>query len=219
MSIIKLDHINTAESSELSGNPQLLKGSELPEVMPDLSKVRVVCAKCRGIRKVSEMGTNRDRPFGIGYKCLDCCAELAQARRDTLKVSTGRTTNYQYFKPDPLKYRAKSAVHRAVKRGDIIRPEACECCSYEPGFTRDGRALIQAHHVLGYDREHWLDVVWVCPRCHGLLDRIVPETMALGVVRSGEDYMKMIWAYERRKWKTGERPRKKFSKQRFILLP
>ena len=57
--------------------------------------------------------------------------------------------------------RAWQAVAWALEFGLLIRPDACERC---------GRVVrLHAHHVNGYDREHWLDVLWVCAPCHKIV--------------------------------------------------
>lgn len=63
------------------------------------------------------------------------------------------------------KFRARVAVRTAITRGDLVRTETCQRCGIAPGRDRRGRALIRAHHHLGYAPEHRLDVEWVCPCC------------------------------------------------------
>jgi hypothetical protein len=63
------------------------------------------------------------------------------------------------------KHRARVAVEKALKRGALLRPTNCSRCNRIPPPTKDGRAPIQGHHHLGYDRP--LDVEWLCVRCHG----------------------------------------------------
>lgn len=55
---------------------------------------------------------------------------------------------------------ARFAVRDAVVAGKLVRPSICPNCKKIP--TRP----VQAHHHNGYDREHWLDVVWLCNACH-----------------------------------------------------
>ncbi len=59
------------------------------------------------------------------------------------------------------KVRARSAVMIALNSGRMVRPTSCSDCGQE-------RSL-QAHHHMGYDREHWLDVEWLCGPCHRAL--------------------------------------------------
>lgn len=53
-------------------------------------------------------------------------------------------------------------VEKALKRGEITRPEACEDCG-ATGTMKNGRTIIQAHHV---DYNKPLEVNWLCQRCH-----------------------------------------------------
>ena len=57
---------------------------------------------------------------------------------------------------------AHNIVEKAVKRGIIRRPAACEACGGASLFA-DGRAAIQAHHD-DYNRP--LSVRWLCQPCH-----------------------------------------------------
>lgn len=62
--------------------------------------------------------------------------------------------------------RAYKAVRVAVRDGILSRPGACEICGTTPIQSLSGLPGISGHHQLGYDPEHWLDVVWVCGTCH-----------------------------------------------------
>lgn len=59
--------------------------------------------------------------------------------------------------------RAHQSVQRALKTGQIQRPNACEKCGATPGHTADGRPLIHAHH---HDYKKRLDIEWLCASCH-----------------------------------------------------
>ena len=52
---------------------------------------------------------------------------------------------------------ARDAVYKAVKDGRLIRPLQCQDCGEEKP--------LQAHHV-SYERERFLEVIWVCRKCH-----------------------------------------------------
>jgi hypothetical protein len=54
-------------------------------------------------------------------------------------------------------------VDNAVRSGRLVRPETCSRCG------AGGR--IEAHHYLGYEPEHRLDVRWLCTACHGAAHR------------------------------------------------
>jgi len=72
---------------------------------------------------------------------------------ETLGISPARIAAVIY----PQRTRARDAIKRAVKRGDIIRPEVCDDCGL-PG-------KIEAHHA---DYFKPLEVEFLCLRCHGL---------------------------------------------------
>lgn len=59
---------------------------------------------------------------------------------------------------DRMHHDAHHAVELAVKAGKLIRPKACELCM--------AGGKIEAHHHLGYEQAHWLDVQWLCQMCH-----------------------------------------------------
>ena len=65
----------------------------------------------------------------------------------------------------PEKRAARAAVYRATTsfRFPPANTLVCEVC---------GEALAAHwHHHLGYEREHWLDVIAVCKECHGAAHR------------------------------------------------
>ena len=58
---------------------------------------------------------------------------------------------------------AWAAVHWAQVFGLLEAPDGCERC----GAVK----RLHAHHHLGYAREHWLDVRWLCSPCHRTVHR------------------------------------------------
>lgn len=66
----------------------------------------------------------------------------------------------------PQAVHARLAVNNAIITGRLVRPVVCSL--FEPlGEFHDGR--IEAHHHNGYGEECWLDVVWLCFRCHKVM--------------------------------------------------
>jgi len=70
---------------------------------------------------------------------------------------TGGATKY-----DPSKSPARRAVYRAVKNGTIDKPSVCELCRIV--------CTVEAHHHLGYSKQNYLDVQWLCRNCHSMQD-------------------------------------------------
>lgn len=66
------------------------------------------------------------------------------------------------------RYKARTAVFKAIKSGDLTR-EPCKTCDLKPKAV-NGRNRIEAHHHKGYDEEFWLDVEWYCALHHGQAD-------------------------------------------------
>lgn len=60
----------------------------------------------------------------------------------------------------PAIRRARYAVNNAVRRGKLEKPNACQWCG--------AKGRIHAHHE---DYGKPLEVIWLCPRCHGLTRR------------------------------------------------
>lgn len=86
-----------------------------------------------------------------------------KAKKQADKIR-GRKLNRPKKSRDPQAIAARAAVNNAVARGKLVRPSVCT----QPGCKNSGR--IEAHHWHGYDNEHALDVVWLCPKCHRFAD-------------------------------------------------
>ncbi len=67
---------------------------------------------------------------------------------------------------DPDKALARKSVLVAVKSGEIHKPLTCEYCQ--------SSGKIEGHHW-SYLPMHWLDVIWLCPTCHGKEHRRLNE--------------------------------------------
>ena len=63
---------------------------------------------------------------------------------------------------------ARVAVRKAVRTGVLIKPDVCDKCKRERDVT--------AHHYLGYDVEYYLDVLWLCWKCH-MIGEVRPGTL------------------------------------------
>jgi hypothetical protein len=68
----------------------------------------------------------------------------------------------RYREKWPDQERAKWAIKNAVRTGTVTKPVKCERCDGE-----HEKHLIEAHHW-SYLKEHWIDVLWLCRKCHKL---------------------------------------------------
>ena len=68
----------------------------------------------------------------------------------------------------PLEINARNKVHHAIRLGKLARAEKCSVidCSY---------TKVEAHHFLGYEPEHWLNVQWLCKKHHVEADKLMEE--------------------------------------------
>ena len=87
-------------------------------------------------------------------------SQKAKAKRlegdpDFIEYERNRVREYRSRNPE--KYEAQCAVNNAVRDGLLIKPCRCERC--------ESTTNIQGHHW-SYLEEHWLDVIWLCSRCH-----------------------------------------------------
>lgn len=69
-----------------------------------------------------------------------------------------------------LKQRARREVHLAIKYGKIVRPAKCPKCKR--------KVKVQGHHHKGYDKPNWLEIKWLCAKCHYQQDLQAHEGIA-----------------------------------------
>lgn len=135
------------------------------------------CSKCKQNKPVSEFYRNRARKDGHLEQCKSCRkvydkqfnrTEHRQAylkkyykeyfQNDENKASQRCAVN-KYQKRHPEHQKARDAVKFAVRSGKLPRLNT-KLCHYCP------KPAQQYHHWHGYEKEHWLDVVPSCTKCH-----------------------------------------------------
>lgn len=70
-----------------------------------------------------------------------------------------RESKIRWKENNPDKRSAQCAANNAVRDGRLERKFICEYCG--------SSERLQKHHW-SYERQHWLDVVWLCSICHGV---------------------------------------------------
>ena len=115
------------------------------------------CTKCHENKPLNRYSKHSNSPDGLAYWCKDCVN--AYLRRC---YHTRITQRQQYRKANRHKLYANLLLHRAVKRGELIRPTGCDSCqkTCKPG----------GHHP-DYNRP--LIVKWLCTPCHLELHRLL----------------------------------------------
>lgn len=87
--------------------------------------------------------------------------ERSKKRRALLRIWEQGKRNTPEYKE---KIKARNALNRAIRIGRIERKNICEQCS--------STFRVQAHHHNGYKKEHHLDVIWLCEKCHKITHRL-----------------------------------------------
>lgn len=116
------------------------------------------CSKCKTGPpdiKVSKTGKTQY------YRCNKCNTEKM---RKYVKTKEGRKKVYDavYRSIKKLQYKqdARYKIRDSIKSGKIIRPKICSVCNK--------KKIIEGHHP---DYSKPLEVIWVCRKCHTVLDK------------------------------------------------
>ena len=84
--------------------------------------------------------------------------KAVQARHAARRRDVAREHRRRISRERPEVIRAQGAVANALRAGRLERPADCQSC----GESK----RLDAHHHIGYDKAHELDVQWLCRRCH-----------------------------------------------------
>lgn len=91
---------------------------------------------------------------------------IKSAQRNKLEYSEDRQfkesvlrSRQQWVEKNPHKRKAQHAANNALRDGKLERKISCEHCGTD-------EKKLQKHHW-SYLEEHWLDVIWLCTKCHG----------------------------------------------------
>lgn len=79
--------------------------------------------------------------------------------KDKIKIykKTNTLKNKKIY--NPLKRKAEIYVQEQVKKGKLISPNLLSCAECQT-------QAVLYHHNLGYEQEHWLDIIPLCKQCH-----------------------------------------------------
>lgn len=101
-------------------------------------------------------------------------SESSKKRRNELRLDPERKEKERLYaieyrrRPEvKLKNNARYSVHFALSKGIIKRPLNCELCGCLDIPLKDGRSGFMADHYLGYEKENWLKVKFICLSCDG----------------------------------------------------
>ena len=116
-----------------------------------------ICTKCKRELSVSCFSKAKKGLYGKRAQCKECSAKYTRAWRENnvalMRERERRRVKRVRKKPYRLEH---NTVNRYVKKGSLIKPLFCVRC-WQPG-------ILHGHHT---DYSRPLDVIWLCPACHG----------------------------------------------------
>lgn len=127
------------------------------------------CSRCGELKPYSDFPKNKAQRDGYEYRCKPCNTIAYRERRiknpevykkkDTAYYEKNKAAIIEsrntYNSIKFVEVAARQKVGKAVKNGELIRPESCSTCNK--------KCKPDAHH---HDYSKPLDVVWLCRSCH-----------------------------------------------------
>jgi len=152
------------------------------------------CIHCKIEKPLEDYYVHKQMGDGHLNKCKDCSKKYQQGRRadpEFIKDEKVRSKAYwsvpknrerknrdharlmkEYSATEEgrLKAGAQKYLNNAIRDGRFERKYECEDC----GTTE---RKIEGHHHMGYERENWLNVQWLCVNCHKKAHREMKEEL------------------------------------------
>ena len=129
------------------------------------------CYKCNKNKNINLFYKDRSKKDGHKFICMECDAKKASeyytAHHNTNRSNYRKAWIKASKNKDVIKDRARNKLRYAVKAGKIIKPEYCQSI-----YSDVCEGKLHAHHFLGYDSEHWKDVIWLCKKHHDKYHRV-----------------------------------------------
>ena len=115
--------------------------------------------KVRESRREYYMNYDRNRP-NHEERTRKNCERTKRQRRGSPEVrkkllEKNRESKIKF----PMRMKARYYLSNAVRDGKIVKSRSCGHCGVSG-------VVIHGHHW-SYEEPHWLDVVWLCVKCHG----------------------------------------------------
>lgn len=142
------------------------------------------CSKCKEIKSISEFHKSKREYDGLQGWCKLCFKSYQQSpkgkeiQRKFRQSPAAKVIRKRYRQSEkgkvnrrintrkhaisfPERIKAQYTVNNAIKVGRLPHADTLQC------YYCPAKAQLYHHH-LGYEKEHWLDVVPVCRKCHKL---------------------------------------------------
>ena len=130
------------------------------------------CTKCKQLKPKSEFYKHKGTKDGLYTRCKICHIESVKRWSMKNRGYANRINRRWYErnrdiiqenrlimkKEHPEIRKAHGKVQTAINNGTLKRPNICSRCNRKT-------TNIISHHE-SYDEDKWLDVTWLCVRCH-----------------------------------------------------
>jgi hypothetical protein len=124
-------------------------------------------------RHKEEISAYRKSPAGKASRVrYEASAKCTEWRERYYRSEEFKRMRRLLIEKDPRKFKARWAVNNAVRDGKLpsVKTLFCGC----------GCRAAHYHHHLGYEIEHWLDVIPLCRSCHNAAHAGHPITSGSG---------------------------------------
>lgn len=93
-------------------------------------------------------------------------AAMEKGRKKYFQTEKGKETakrgSKKWREKNKIKSKAFDKVIISVRKGIIPPIKTCEC-------AHCGNQAKHYHHYIGYEKEHWLDIIPLCRKCHTIV--------------------------------------------------
>lgn len=124
----------------------------------DLTEFYAGCFCCKACKKVLSKKNREENPDL--YRKIDRDYRVSHRKQKRADAS-------RYQKLHPERVAAWWKVHKAIREGNILRPNRCQDCGKKCGKIPGGSSEIIADHFKGYAKANQLDIEWICRKCDG----------------------------------------------------
>jgi len=121
-----------------------------------------LCSGCKTVKEIAEFNKDSAKQDKLQTQCRDCKRAAQGSDYDKKKAIYAERQKAKRA-ANPTHKPAHEAVRRAIKKGTLTRPTSCTKCG-------NSKQRIEAHHHNGYEKESWLDVIFLCTSCHRTAD-------------------------------------------------
>lgn len=157
----KEELLNLRNSGKTLKEIALVYGVSHQRISQILGRVGILNPLVKGYQRCRQCKKDYLKKDFYGEKANRCiqCTKL-YIKKYTANYAKDYKKGGKYY-PHVL---ARKAVSKAIRTGQIIRGKC---------FMRSDecKGRLEANHYLGYEKEHWLDIQWLCHEHHRKVDK------------------------------------------------